>query len=134
MVWEFRDYLDMGGTNAIRAWLDSIPTQAMLKIDNRLLHLRAVEVWPPQYVSAIRGCSHLFEMRIVFGGNQYRPIGFFGPSKRQFTFVLGVIEKRRLPNNILETAQNRRQIVIDDGRRSEEHVYRTLRPGGESKR
>ena len=129
MVWTFKDYLDSGGTNAIRSWLDSIPLKAMLKVEAHLLFLRAVETWPPQYVSAIKGWPDLFELRIVFGGNQYRPIGFFGPQQREFTLVHGVIEKRKLQKHILETARARRQVVLDDNDRSEEHVFRTARSG-----
>ena len=79
------------------------------------------------YVSAITGWRDLFELRIVFGGNQYRPIGFFGPQQREFTLVHGVIEKRKLQKHILETARMRRQVVLDDNDRSEEHVFRTAR-------
>ena len=129
MIWTFKDYLDSGGTNVIRSWLDSIPLKAMLKIDSRLLFLRAVKTWPPQYVSAITGWSDLFELRIVSGGNQYRPIGFFGPQQREFTLVHAVIEKRKLQKHILETARARRQVIIDDKHRSEEHIFRTARSG-----
>ncbi len=130
MIWTFRDYVDAGGTNVIRTWLDSIPYEAMVKVDTRLLYLRAVSNWPAQYVSAIRGWPELFELRIVFGGNQYRPIGFYGPARREFTLVHGVIEKRKLQKHVLEAAQHRRQAVLDDRNRSQEHIFRAPGSGG----
>ena len=120
----FRNYLDAGGTNVIRAWLDAIPLEAAQKIDQRILYLRAAPTWPPQFVSAITNWPELFELRVVYAGNQYRPIGFHGPDRRQFTIVHAVIEKRKLQKHILQAAMDRRQVVIDDETRSCAHVFR----------
>ena len=124
-MWMFRDYLDAAGSNVMREWLDSIPLEAAQKIDQRILYLSVAPTWPPQFVSAITNWPDLFELRVVFGGNQYRPIGFHGPERRQFTIVHAVIEKRKLQKHVLRTAMERRQVVIDDPKtRSCAHVFR----------
>jgi hypothetical protein len=123
--WTFYDFLDGAGDNLIRAWLDSLPAKASAKIDARLRIMEAMQgVWPPQYVSSLQGWPDLMELRIVSDGNQYRPIGFYGPSRGEFTIVLGAIEKGRLPKRVLEGADANRKIVLSDRNRIVRHVFR----------
>ena len=118
LPWIFYDFLDSRGNNEIRAWLDGLPEKAAAKIDVRILiMMRGVSVWPAQYVSSLKGWPELVELRIVFGGNQYRPIGFYGPNRGEFTMVLGTIEKGKLPRRILDVADSNRKLVIADPKR-----------------
>lgn len=122
--WVFRDYLDQGGTNVIRAWLDSLPKAAKVKIDYRILLLRGISVWPPQYVSALKGCDDIYELRIGSSGVEYRPLGFYGPDRKEFTIVYGAIEKGgKLPKESYKTAKERAKVVISDRCRSCEHEF-----------
>jgi hypothetical protein len=82
----------------------------------RILYLKAVDVWPEQYVSALKGFPGLVELRIVADGNQYRPLGFYGPARREFTLVYGAQEKGKLPKRVLEAADANRKIVLATGR------------------
>jgi len=122
----FRDYVDQGGTNLIRQWLDSLPKKAAAKIDSRILYLRGLPIssWPVQFVSAF-GCTDMLELRVVFNGVQYRPLGFSGPGKDAFTLVFGAVERdNSLPSNACETAQNRRMTVLESPmKRSCEHAF-----------
>jgi hypothetical protein len=122
--WTFYDFLDIHGNNTIRAWLDSLPEKASAKIDARMLFMRTVRVWPEAYVSALKGSPSLIELRVVSAGNQYRPIGFYGPGRGEFTLVLGAIEKGKLPPRTLEAANANREIALSDRRRIGEHVFR----------
>lgn len=121
--WNFRDYLDQDGGNPIRKWIDKQPKKARAKIDAWILILEGISVWPPQYVSALKGCRDVFELRIVQNGVQYRPLGCFGPDKREFTLLLGAVEKGQLPKSFCEVTQNRRQIILLDRRRTCEHQF-----------
>ena len=129
--WSFRDYLDARGGNPIRAWLDSLPKAAQAKIDARLLILEGIDVWPPQYISALKGCDDIYELRIVHSGVQYRPLGCYGPGQREFTLLLGVVEKGHLPPMAYRTAQQRRKIILADRRRTREHQYAAQPDSGE---
>ena len=121
--WSFRDYLDASGDNVILHWLSSRPQKAQARIDNRILTLQASSVWSPQYVSALTSCKHIFELKIVSGGVQYRPLGCFGLQK-DFFILLGAIEKGgKLPRSACSTAQQRRKIVLSDRSRSCEHQF-----------
>jgi len=121
--WSFRDYLDQSGSNLIRGWIDSLPKPARVKIDAWILILEGMRTWPPQYVSALKGCDDIYELRIVQGGVQYRPIGCHGPDRREFTLLLGAVAKGRLPRTFCETAQQRRQIILTQRGRSREHEF-----------
>jgi len=121
--WTFYDFLDPRGVNLIRGWLDGLPAQARARINARILFMKAISNWPEQYVSALTGWPKLVEIRVVSGGNQYRPLGFYGPQRRQFTIVLGTIEKGKLPRRVLETADEHRKIILADPSRIREHDF-----------
>ena len=66
--WTFRDCLDRNGDNLIRGWIDSLPKKARAKLDAWILILEGISVWPPQYVSALKGCKDIYELRIIQNG------------------------------------------------------------------
>jgi hypothetical protein len=122
-VWTFYDFLDGRGVNLIRQWLDTLPDKARAKINTRILFMSAIPVWPEQYVSALKSWPELMELRVVSAGSQYRPIGFYGPQRREFTLVLGAVEKGRLPSRVLEAADENRKIVLAGRGRTCEHEF-----------
>jgi len=122
-VWTFYDFLDSRGVNLIRQWLDTLPDKARAKINTRILFMRAIPVWPEQYVSALKGWPELVELRVVSAGSQYRPLGFYGPQRHEFTLVLGAVEKGRLPSRILEAADENRKIVLAGRGRTCKHEF-----------
>lgn len=122
-LWTFYDFIDSRGVNLIRQWLDSLPDKASAKIDARIIFMRAVPVWPEQYVSSLNGWPELVELRVVSAGNQYRPLGFYGPERHEFTIVIGATEKRKLPRRVLQTADDNRKIALADRRRIREHEF-----------
>ena len=123
IVWKFYDFLDSRGNNEIRDWLDGLPEKASAKIDVRILFMQSMAVWPEQYVSAIEGWPEMLELRVVSAGSQYRPIGFYGPNRREFTLVLGAIEKGKIPRRVFKLADNNRKMVLADERRICRHVF-----------
>jgi hypothetical protein len=115
-MWEFYDFLDGRGINLIRQWLDSLPPKARAKINTRLLFMRAKMIWPEPWVSSLTDWPELLELRIGSFGNAYRPLGFYGPERREFTIVLGAVEKGKLPARTLEGADANRKVVLGTGR------------------
>lgn len=110
--WTIYDFAT-GGVNEIRAWIDSLPKAAQAKIDLRVRYLEATAVWPPQYISDRKDCDGIYELRIGCSGVEYRPLGFFGPSRRQFTLLLGAVEKgdQLEPRNFCTVATRRRLLI-----------------------
>ena len=125
--WKFYDFLDSRGINVIRTWLDTLPPKAAAKIDVRILTMQAMEVetsWPQQYISSITGMPGILELRVASFGGQYRPLGFYGPGRREFTIVLGAIEKGKLRKATFELADNNRKIVLADRNRIRLHEFK----------
>jgi hypothetical protein len=123
--WTFYDFLDgRCERNLIRDWLDSVPAKASAKIDARILIMRLLPSWPPQYVSALKGWPELYELRVVSAGSQYRPIFFYGPGRGEVTLVHGTVEKGKLPRRELEYADGNRKLAQTNRRRITEHLFR----------
>jgi hypothetical protein len=113
-VWTFYDFTDARGESLIRPWLNSLPKKAAAKINTRLLFMRAIAIWPEQYVSSLTDWPKLVELRVGSAGAAYRPLGFYGPEQREFTIVLGAIEKGKLPARVLELADGHRKTILAD--------------------
>ncbi len=124
-TWTFFDFLTERGENDIHRWLNSaaVTTAAKAKINARIAALQGFPIFPEQYISAYTGWPKLLELRIVSNGVQYRPLGFYGPAKGQFSLVIGGIEKGKIPTRLLEAADERRNIVIADPSRVSAHDF-----------
>ena len=124
-TWEILDYVEASGTNVISVWIDSLPAAAQVRIDTRIRYLEATQVWPAQYVSARKDCAGVYELRIVSAGVQYRPLGYFGPGRREFTLLMGAIEKggKLEPRDFCKVATRRREIINGDRNRIVPHRY-----------
>jgi hypothetical protein len=123
-AWEFLDYFNDREENEFLTWLDSIPLQAKAKINARINILRGFLVWPEQYVSSYKGWDDIVELKIVFSGVQYRPLGFYGPLGRwRFTLLVGGKEKGKIPKRLLGCADERRKIVLADKTRARPHDF-----------
>ena len=124
-LWTFWDYHNLRGENEFLRWLNSpeVPKEAKAKINARIITLQGFPVFPEQYFSAYKGWDDLYELRIVYAGVQYRPFGFYGPQRRQFSLLIGGIEKGSVPKRLLEAADERRKVVIDDPGRVRAHDF-----------
>lgn len=125
--WTFWDYIDRNGKNEIHEWLNSrvVSKKAKAKINARIAAMRGMTVFPDGWISAYNGWDGLYEMRIGCHGVQYRPFGSYGPHRRQFSFLVGSIEKGGvIPQSDLQRADERRKIVIADPGRVTPHDFR----------
>lgn len=123
--WTFFDFVTERGENDFHRWLNSreVPKAAKAKINARIAALRGFPVFPEQYISAYTGWPKLLELRIVSNGVQYRPFGFYGPRRREFSLLIGGIEKGQVPERLLEVADERRCIVSADPSRVCPHNF-----------
>jgi hypothetical protein len=119
--WKFKDYLDQAGGNEIRGWLDALSKKARIKIDQRIRHLENVRHFhqEPQYIKKLVGYEGIYEIRIVFAGDQYRPLGCYGPERGEFTLLIGAFEigDRFDPKDAPDKAVERMTIILKDGSR-----------------
>jgi hypothetical protein len=121
--WTFFDFFSERGENEIHRWLGKIPKAAKAKINARIAALQGFPIFPEQYISAYNGWPGVFELRIVSAGVQYRPLGFYGPSRGQFSLLVGGVEKGKLPKQLLEVANERRTLVINQPSRVRRHDF-----------
>jgi hypothetical protein len=124
-IWNFYDFVSSRGINEIHEWLNSqeVPKGAKAKINARIASLQGFPLFPEQYFSAYKGWDDLYELRVVFGGVQYRPFGCYGPQRRQFTILVGGIEKGSVPERLLAVADERRKIVYANPTRIRRHDF-----------
>jgi hypothetical protein len=86
MPWTFRNFVDGRGQNVIKEWLDGLPPKAKAKINARVRALAVIDEWPRLWIKKLHGYDDIFEMRVVLFNVQYRPLGFYGPARHEFTF------------------------------------------------
>jgi hypothetical protein len=112
-VWTFYNFLDARGENVIKEWMnDEIPWEAKLHINGKLVVMRAMPNFPPKWVSPYKGYPNIMELRFPYRRVQYRPLGYYGPQEKQFTLLIGAIEKGgNIRKGILDTATERMRIL-----------------------
>ena len=124
-IWTFHDFHSVRGENEILRWLNSadVPKKAKAKINGRIAALQGFTVFPEQYFSAYKGWDDIYELRIIFASVQYRPTGMYGPRERDFSLLVGGIEKGKIPKQLLGVADERRKIVLGDNSRVRRHDF-----------
>lgn len=121
--WTFYDYVETGGRNPIRHWLDSLPPHDSEKIDTRLRYMAAMPRWAEKWVSKYKGTDEIYEFRITGNKVQYRPLGTYYGTK-QYLLLAGAIEKGdKIPKSDVETAERRLSTVRREAGHVIIHVY-----------
>ncbi len=95
MYWTFKCFTTVEAE--LHAWYQGLNPRDQSRVDSVLDHLRQnpKERWADtRWFSPLAGpCAGLDELRFKFNNIQYRPIGFFGPARAEFTFVFFGVEK-----------------------------------------
>lgn len=112
-LWTFRVFITERREDVIGTWLEGLPKKVEAKIDRRIAYLRAIEHWKRPEFDKLTGYDNLHEIRVVFSGVQYRVIGCYGPGKREFTMLIGAVEKdnKLEPREALKIAVNRSKLI-----------------------
>lgn len=98
------------------------------KLDSRMVYLRQQrrEGWVREPYDTLR--DGIGEVRFKAERVLYRPLGFFGPAREEFTFLLFATKtKDFIPPNAIDIAVERRKVVI----RNPERAVRLNRWGQE---
>ena len=78
---------------------------------------------PPSVHQRIQRLEGIFELRIGFGGREFRPLGCYLPDHR-FAILVGAEEKGdKIPTNLLEVTHERRKLVIRDSSKLVPHDF-----------
>ena len=121
--WTFRCYVGSSGRDMIAVWYRRQPAAVQAAFDTLLEYLvqRERHEWVrPEFDQLGGRYRDLGELRFKVGNVQYRPLGFFGPARGEFTILAGASKKGSVydPRDALETARKRRLEVLKDPDRS----------------
>jgi hypothetical protein len=90
-VWTFRTYVSARGQLEVPLWYDQQTPKVQAAFDQRLRHLQQMQIseWIEPYTKRLKGeCTGLVEIRFHADRVQHRPLGWFGPSPKEFTILL----------------------------------------------
>lgn len=123
VVWTFRSYVTAAGNDRVARWYRSQSAGAQAAFDavREYLEVRERDDWRrPDFDKLSGRYKELGELRFEVANVQYRPLGFFGPAKAEFTILVGATKKGNIydPPDALETALKRRKEVLQNPARS----------------
>lgn len=111
-LWTFKGFVDENGVNVFDEWYKELPKQAQAKIDWLLTELfpsRTFIEWGAKHIKKLEG--DIYEVRFEIDKIAYRPLGAFAPNKNDFTFLVGVIKKTKIPKSVVDIALKRLDII-----------------------
>lgn len=124
--WVFLEFVAEDGKSPFSKWLSEQPPEAQAAIDTRILTMRGMDrqQWSSKWISPYTGQDKLFELRIPHNKVQYRPLGCYGPSRREFTILAGAIEKNwKIPKQTIQVAMSRMDLIMKHRRWVREYQY-----------
>jgi hypothetical protein len=126
-LWVFKSYLTAVGEHGrdeIDDWYKALPLNAQARFRTILEQLRDLpqHLWPPTLAKPLAQGQGILEIRFKVRNILHRPLGFFGPDRGEFTFLIGAREQgdEFVPRNALQTAISRKDIVLRDKERAHE--------------
>jgi hypothetical protein len=123
-LWIFKGFLSESGRDLFQEWYEQLPERAQAKFDTILSYLRDTPhtQWPTTIVYPLSGTHGIYEIRFKIRNVLYRPLGFFGPNRGEFTFLVPAREHGNTfePKNATVLAEERKIIVLNDQRRAHE--------------
>lgn len=96
--WRFLDYCSEAGNNMIEDWYEGLPTDAQADFDWVIQELAGTEDWRDSgRTKPLHGKQRGF-VEILFKTSkvQYRPVGCYGPNRREFSLLVGCSKKQRV--------------------------------------
>lgn len=123
--WTFRSFVSDDGGSIVDEWYAKQVPDVQAEFDTALEYLRAQPPgrWVRPYTGKLTGeCSGLVEIIFKVMNVQYRPLGFYGPLRFEFTILLFAIERGRRfdPPNACATSLGRKTLVLENRERSRE--------------
>lgn len=109
-----RSYQLEDGSDVVDAWFEEQETSPRIRarFDSIMVHLRCQnrEGWTRPYYDTLR--SGVGEVRFRVQETNFRPLGFFGPDRNEFTFLFFATKNAAFhPPNAIEMAIERRELT-----------------------
>lgn len=118
-IWKLKVFISINGVCDFEKWLAKQLPEDRAKIDIFLNRLLITELWSRKHVRPLTGYSKINEIVIKGKNIQLRPLGCFGPNRKEFTILLGAEERGNhfVPKDALIRAEERQKLVITNGER-----------------
>jgi hypothetical protein len=104
--------------NEIIEWLNGLDPNHKQTIETFIRRLEIIEKWDSKYFKPVTGYHGIYEIKIRYRNVQYRPLGCYGPGRKEFTLLIGAKEigDAFVPKNAPEKAQERCKLIHVDTR------------------
>jgi hypothetical protein len=123
--WTFKLFISGTGIKEFENWLNvEIPTNAKARIKTKLTYLEITKQWTPDLVTKYKSSDKIHEIRVTVQNIQYRPLGCYGPKDKEFTLLIGAIEKggKLIPRSALKIAKERRRLIFQEETYTYEYI------------
>lgn len=119
-LWTILTYVSDRGDALLADWYESSVDEVRAAFDARLEALVQQDRWQMPLAKVLEDGDGIVEIRFKAAGVQHRPLGFYGPQRKQFTITICAEERnsRFVPRDAVSIAQNRRTEVLSDVRHS----------------
>jgi hypothetical protein len=121
-LWTFKCFLSEQRRDIIDEGYQGLPSAAQAKFDTILEHLRDTPngQWNSNIVCALTDSDGIYEIRFKVRNVLYRPLGFFGLNRYEFTLLVPAREQgdRFVPRNAISRAEERKRIVLQNKERA----------------
>lgn len=114
-LWIFKCYCSPSDQDPVGDWYNGLSDVARAKFDTRLEFFRdnPHTSWGPERFKPLVGFEGIYEVRFQVKNVLYRPLGYFGPGRREFTFLVPAREQgdRFVPRDAPELAEQRKKKI-----------------------
>ena len=123
-IFKIKKFVEENGSSDLVKWHNNLDNTGKAIFAARMDYLCAcsnpAERWSMPYCRPID--NGITEIRFKNKKVQQRPLGFFGPNIKEFTFLYPAIEKggKFVPRDAIKRATDRKELVDIDPRRSNE--------------
>jgi phage-related protein len=101
-------YKKLNGTVPLEEFLDSLNSNQASKILWTLRLVRNLERVPKEFLKKLKGTNDIWEIRIHFGNDIFRILGFF--DDQRIILTNGFVKKsQKTPKNEIELAEHRKK-------------------------
>lgn len=122
--YKIKKYIETDKSSDLVTWYNSLEEKGKAVFSVRMDYLSACNTsaeWTMPYCKPLG--AGIIEIRFKDRKVQQRPLGYFGPNTKEFTFLFPATEKgsKFIPKDAIARAKNRKKTVTLDPRRS--HVW-----------
>lgn len=91
-LWTFKIFGE--NESDVDDWIKNLPPKAHTKMDHIINNLESIRDWTRTgFFSPLTGYNKINEIKVSHRGEEYRPLGCYGPGNNEFTILIGAKEQ-----------------------------------------